>query len=633
MSTGDKTADDMAKDRVTDDDTGIDADNEAHSEFEAADNDAPSTTVPASGGSAAPSGGGIWKELTDRTLDEYPSPGPRYFYLAVVSLASIVLWYQYYVPTSVAPLLLSYYHLSFHFYVNVIVLSNLAGVVAALVGGITDRIGRANVVIFGLLVVGLIQFAAIPHTSSKGFLVAELVAIGLFEGIILVATPALVRDFTPQLGRASAMGFWTLGPVAGVLVASLVGSHALGAASTDWQRVFIISGAAGLVVFVLALLFLRELSPSIRDQLMVSSRDRDLIELRAKSLDVESAIRNPWRQVLRFDVILSAVGISVMLLIFFTASGFFTVYLSTAFHQGNSHFSLPEANGIDTWIWTADCIGLVVFGILSDRVRVRKPFMMVGAMGGMVMMVVLIVVTGHPDTHYYTLVWIASPLFLFTAMAYATWMASFTETVEARNPALVATGLAVWGGILRLVVAISIFVLPFVVTSAGDVVNNGAFINQNQAEALAIENGSYKEQVAIVVAHQRLFAKLATYASPSAIPPALLNEAVQAAGGGETGFKNLTIINNIKPQLSYLEKVGPRLLALQATSNESAAEWQHWFWVCFGGIAVFLPLIFVLKGRWSPMKAREDEEAHKRLVEEELARLQAEKATTTTTTT
>ncbi len=615
---------------MTDEEPVIDVEGEAHRHTGAADRDAPVTKVPDSGDSTSRTGGRVRRRLTDRTLDEYPAPGARALYLAMVILASIVLWYQYYVPTSVAPLLLSYFHLSFHFYVNVIVLSNLAGVVAALVGGITDRIGRANVVIFGLLVVGLIQFAAIPHTSSKDFLVAELVAIGLFEGIILVATPALVRDFTPQLGRASAMGFWTLGPVAGVLVASLVASHSLGAASTDWQRVFIISGAAGLIVFVLALLFLRELSPSIRDQLMVSMRDRELIELRAKGLDVESATRNPWRQMLRFDIILSAFAVSVMLLIFFTASGFFTIYLSTSFHQGNSHFSLPEANGIDTWIWTADCIGLIVFGILSDRVRVRKPFMMMGAIGGMVMMVVLIMVTGRSDTHYYTLVWIASLLFLFTAMAYTTWMASFTETVEARNPALVATGLAVWGGILRLVVAISIFVLPFVVTSAGDVVNNAAFINQNEAKALAIEDGPYKKQIAIVEAHQVLFAKLATYASPSRIPPALLNEVIQAAGGGETGFKNVTIINSIKPQLTYLEKVGPRLLALQATSNESAAEWQHWFWVCFGGIAVFVPVIFVLKGRWSPRKAREDELNHKQSVDEELIRLLSEKAATTT---
>ena len=47
------------------------------------------------------------------------------------------------------------------------------------------------------------------------------------EGAILVATPALVRDFSPQLGRASAMGFWTVGPVAGSLITSIVAAHTL----------------------------------------------------------------------------------------------------------------------------------------------------------------------------------------------------------------------------------------------------------------------------------------------------------------------------------------------------------------------------------------------------------------------
>jgi len=57
----DETADHVVKDRVTDDDAGIDADNEAPSDSDAADKDAPSSTVPANGGSAAPSGGGIWR--------------------------------------------------------------------------------------------------------------------------------------------------------------------------------------------------------------------------------------------------------------------------------------------------------------------------------------------------------------------------------------------------------------------------------------------------------------------------------------------------------------------------------------------------------------------------------------------
>ncbi|MDA8072839.1 MAG: MFS transporter [Actinomycetota bacterium] len=553
--------------------------------------------------------------LAHRQLAGYPTPARRYFYLGVVIVASIVLWYQYYVPTSVAPLLLEQLHISFRFYVMVIVGSNLAGVVAALFGGLTDRIGRTWVVIVGLAVVALIQLVVIPQTTTATPFVTELIAVGLFEGMILVATPALVRDFTPQLGRASAMGFWTLGPVAGVLVASLLGSHTIGATSTDWQREFIISGVVGLVVFVVALLFLRELSPRIRDQLMVTRRDRELVELQARGIDTTQATAHPWRQMLKLDVVISAVAVSVLLIIFFTASGFFTVYFDTVFHRGTTYFTLPQANGIDTWIWAADCIGLVVFGIVSDLTRVRKPFMIVGAFGALVMMVVLISLTGRPSTGYYTLVWVTTVLFLFTAMAYATWMASFTETVEARNPALVATGLAIWGAILRLAVAVSLFVLPFVVSSANQVVDNQPY-EKYVPRALAIEH-RYGPLVAIVRRHQALFTKLASYPNPKLIPTKVLFEGIAAAGG----VKNLLEIDAIKPDLTFLQKYQGHLLALQSGAAASPAEWQHWLWVCFAGIAVFIPLVLVMKGRWSPRRARQDERAHEAFVTAELARL------------
>ena len=47
-------------------------------------------------------------------------------------------------------------------------------------------------------------------------------------------------------------------------------------------------------------------------------------------------------------------------------------------------------------------------------------------------------------------------------------MASFTETIEAHNPALTATGLAIWGWLLRLVVTASFWSLPKVVDPVSD---------------------------------------------------------------------------------------------------------------------------------------------------------------------
>ena len=45
------------------------------------------------------------------------------------------------------------------------------------------------------------------------------------------------------------------------------------------------------------------------------------------------------------------------------------------------------------------------------------------------------------------------------------WMAAFTETVERHNPAATATGLAIWGWIVRVVVTVSYAALLFVVAA------------------------------------------------------------------------------------------------------------------------------------------------------------------------
>ena len=69
--------------------------------------------------------------------------------------------------------------------------------------------------------------------------------------------------------------------------------------------------------------------------------------------------------------------------------------------------------------------------------------------------------------------------------------------------------------------------------------------------------------------------------------------------------------------------IPPATLAkLTKAGNDTPHQWQHWWWVCVAGQLVFLPFIFVMAGRWSPRKAREDERAHEEMVQRELAALQ-----------
>ena len=70
----------------------------------------------------------------------------------------------------------------------------------------------------------------------------------------------------------------------------------------------------------------------------------------------------------------------------------------------------------------------------------------------------------------------------------------------------------------------------------------------------------------------------------------------------------------------------PYLTAHGSSVTTAAAnapgQWKTWWWVCVGGMVVFLPFILVMTGRWSPRKAKQDADEHEAKVQAELAALQ-----------
>ena len=557
--------------------------------------------------SSAPAAGalsGLWR----RQLAHYPETRPRVMYLAIVVLATILLYYELYIGGAVAPSIMSGFGMTFPFYVYISVVANAVGAFGSLLAGLADRWGRANLVAYGLIITALLVLFGIPNASTKWEFAILFVIIGTIEGVILVATPALVRDFSPQLGRASAMGFWTLGPVIGSLVVAVVSSNTLSHLHA-WQDQFIICGVVGLVVGVIALFGLKELSPALRDQLMVSLRDRALVEARAKGIDISESLKHPWRQMMRLDVIGSAFAISVFLLIYYTAVGFFTVYFTTL-----HGYSLSQANSIGDWFWGLDALALIVTGIISDRIRVRKPFMLVGGIGAIVMTIIFLNV--GTTASYGTLVIVISLMAICLAIAYAPWMASFTETVEKHNPALTATGLAVWGWIIRVVIAISVFILPFVINSMTPLVQYGT--------PVATMSAKYAPELATLKAiDPKTLATLQANPTDPAADAAAIGEIAKTFSVSPTAATaRLQAVATVpKSDLAFLQAHGP---AVQQAAAQAPGQWKTWWWVCVGGEVVFLPFILLMAGRWSPRKAREDAEEHERLVQSELEALGAE---------
>jgi MFS family permease len=326
------------------------------------------------------------------------------------------------------------------------VVGNGLGALSSIIGGLADRMGRSNLIVYGVLISAVLTVALAFTTTVMSFSVVFCL-LGFVEGILLVATPALVRDFSPRLGRATAMSFWTVGPVCGSLLTTFVANQTLPIYQT-WQSQFIICAIIGFAVFLVSFFGLKELSPTLRNQIMVSIEESTKIEAKAKGVDPDAAQKNPWKQMFRGRLLGSAFAISVFLLIYYAAVGYFPLYLTTVYT-----FSLEQANGMMTIYWFVDMIALVLIGIISDRTEVRKPYMIAGAVGLVIAIALFIAQIGQPTSMAY-MTFLLCFIAVMTAIAYVPWMASYTETVEDVNPALVATGIAVWGSLIRWVVVV-----------------------------------------------------------------------------------------------------------------------------------------------------------------------------------
>jgi MFS transporter, ACS family, D-galactonate transporter len=677
---------------------------------------------------------GIW----GRQLNRYPSNGPRALYLGIVFISTITLYYELYVQGSVVTTISSDLHMSLAYLITVSIVGFALGAFASVGAGLADRWGRANIVVYGLAITGGLVLFGLAGAHSKTQYLVWFAIVSMVEGTILVATPALVRDFSPQLGRASAMGFWMLGPVVGSLVVSLVSSTTLDS-HPDWHFQFRVCGIVGLAVFAIAFGGLRELAPRLRDQLMISLRDRALIEARARGIDPEQALSGHWRQMLRFDITGPALAISLFLLFYYIAVGLLVVFFATTFG-----YSLSKANSLGNWYWSFQAVALILTGLLSDRFQVRKPFMIIGALVSATGVALFAIATTDPTTTYAQFVWMILPIAVGGGIVVATWMAAFTETVEKRNPAATATGLAVMGAILRTVVVIALIGLIYAISAAGTLVDKGpsvtALLSGQDPSLTPAQNAVVKEVAADQTIAPRVQSlavrykaeldtaakiKPATLAALTANPadPAVQAEAVseisgkpvadvgrtftlnlqyrdqlataavltpatqaalltnpdpatQAKAVGEiaaglkvdqtTALGKLLALSQVPPadlvflrtngpaiqsagdqlialaevpaaNLAFVAKYGPSLqdpqvlaalnylrtegTAVWNAQREAPLQWQRWWWICFAGQIVFLPFTWLLTGRWSSRKAREDARAHDEAVRRELAAL------------
>ena len=400
--------------------------------------------------------GRLWR----RDLNRYPNPGYRIFLLAIVVLANIVFTWTVYAGSAATSVIFPHWGMTINYYSDLLVVAGVCGGVAAYVTSFGDKWGRANMVVIGLAINAVFALWAVPEAGNKTIYSIATCLLYLADGAIFVGTPALVRDYSPQLQRGLSMGFWTLGPVAGFFVLSLVANQYLPAVVTfaNWQELYRFSGYAAIVMFVVCLFFLRDLAPSIRSQRMAETKEHTLIEARARGLDLNQLTKNRWRQVMHVNTVMSSIAICLFLVIYLTAISYFVFYIPEFLG-----FTLSSFNGIQEIYWGADIVGLLLFGFISDKLMVRKPFMVVGSV--IVIVAIIWLMNLHKGVSFTEVATCLSVLSVGLACAYGPWFASFTETLEHYNPALIATGSSLYGFATRLVGVPFGLIFPLIVGS------------------------------------------------------------------------------------------------------------------------------------------------------------------------
>ncbi|MGO9601891.1 MAG: MFS transporter [Candidatus Binataceae bacterium] len=386
----------------------------------------------------------------NRTLTKYPLGPHRWALLLMTVLAVILASYEFQLAP-VLSLLLPYLHLSKIGYGYFVSFAVVVSAFSAFFGGpLADRYGRVVIIDSCLAVVTLLVFANLLVAGIKSFIVVRT-TMGIVAGLMAGAGAALVRDMSPRLSRALAFGLLTIGPVGSNYLANFIAGVTLPIYHT-WQSQMWIMGFLGIAMYIPIILFLKDLSPELRVRIYQSEiaaveaeghRLPSASELPSNARDAFAALLKhfePWLMVLPFTVSLSLyIAIQVFGPLMFTES---------------FHYTPADAAAMCAYFWLGNMGALVVTGLISDRLQMRKPIAILGAILTSVLLVWWIPTFGETLPRH-TMTIVATVLGCCLAIGSVPWAAQYSEALEEISPALQATGWAFYGLITRGWVAIS----------------------------------------------------------------------------------------------------------------------------------------------------------------------------------
>ncbi|GAA3816770.1 MFS transporter [Sphaerisporangium flaviroseum] len=388
-----------------------------------------------------------------RELSIYPTGRRRLWLLSIAVLASLIANFETTIAT-ILPLLREDLDMSLEMYGLIAAASVLVGGISAGFGGIlSDRWGRVTILVPTLTVTAACNFLLATVDSVSGLFAVRCLML-FIEGAGITITASLVRDFSPRLGRAQAFAFWTWGPVGAAFLASAIAGVTLPLFGNAWQSQAIIMGVVSLVLCAVVIWQIAEPSAALRARVLTKESALSAEE-KIDPGKVRELFRHPhlWAHVL---------GNTGWQILYWTLAIFGQTLLVDAFDV-----QVATANGIVALGIVLNALAVVVVGRISDRLQLRKPFILAGTIATIVLLGYFVSLMGGdpPGTGHITAVY--ALVFLAMGVAYVPWMANYSEDAEDVQASLQGAALGLWGMVVRLMIVALLVTAPQVVTAGG----------------------------------------------------------------------------------------------------------------------------------------------------------------------
>lgn len=394
-----------------------------------------------------------------RELTTYPTGKQRIILLFLVVLANFIAAYEAQIAP-VVPLLLEDFNMSLTTYGLITAASVFFGASSAFIfAPLADRYGRVNFLIPSLLLTTFTVFGMALVTSATSLLIMRCL-MSFIEGVAVSTTAGLIRDYSPRTGRAMGYAFWTFGPVGSNFFANAIAGWTL-PIFVVWESQFIIQGSIALIGSLIVMFWIKDLSPQVRQKIVTDDDHASTINEEIES-DDDKVEEQKFKHIFKIPRMwLLPVGISFFLMTYLTIQAYGATFLVQAFGYTDS-----EAASIAKYFWLFNLFTLVLAGLISDKLRLRKIITMIGAILSVVYIAYFATLVGSeiPITHMmiYT-----SLLGGFLGIAYGPWMALFSENAEDIRATLQTTAWGIFNFSVRAVAIAVTLIAPVVAAKNG----------------------------------------------------------------------------------------------------------------------------------------------------------------------